>query len=789
MIQKFFFLFTIIFSSACYSQIQFDDKVLIHKDITPNDINDFQVIDFDNDGKKDIICMSGSGNKKISLYKNEGNDLYSHHLLISSENNFSNTNTNFLKVIDINDDGYNDLITNGLNRINVFINNGLNIFSEIIVGYGTASNVNYVKIEIADIDNDGYKDIIAERKINSGTSSNLFWFKNDNLNFYPFQINFSNINPVFVDFENDNDMDIICKNGSGGISLISNSGNGTFTNQQILSSSQINFVFDNINLFDFNNDGLNDIAVYDNLNSNNIKLFIKNLNGTYISQTISTGVFNYVTFFDYDDDNDIDILLNKGQGQSSNTKIYFNNLLNFNTSISIYDKLEFDNYNGDKFLYTDMNNDNNKDFIYSINSRIGFLKNNSNNTYISKIISDFSMGNAIVCDLNNDNLFDIILKESKKISWFKNLNNLNFTQINIEEISNDNINIDCGDINNDGDIDILSGRLYYDLQNLNVFNTTIINSILNHSLLIDFDNDNDLDIIGLGSNFASGDVLLFKNNSTASSFITQNLSINSNPLSHFKCVDIDNDNDYDIVQSGNSKIHINTNNIFSTFNLTTSLDSYSYTFGDIDNNGFLDIICSTSVSSIPKLKILYNNNNTFTEAHIFDNFKYPIVNDIDNDGDLDIIGFNTSTGRSVILLNNNSNFTEINLGNYIRSIYGDVIVNYNVIDFDNDGDKDIVMSSEYELIIFSSNLSTLSNNNFEISNNDVFIYPNPVINKCKINTENKIYNVKLYDILGKEIDNINLSDNEIDISFLNKGVYFLKIQFLNSTKTIRLVKN
>ncbi|MCA6423804.1 MAG: T9SS type A sorting domain-containing protein [Flavobacterium sp.] len=77
----------------------------------------------------------------------------------------------------------------------------------------------------------------------------------------------------------------------------------------------------------------------------------------------------------------------------------------------------------------------------------------------------------------------------------------------------------------------------------------------------------------------------------------------------------------------------------------------------------------------------------------------------------------------------------------------------------------------------------------ETSNFDTFIYPNPVLDKFKIKTDNNIINVKLYDILGKEINNINLSDNEINISFLNKGIYFLKIEFSNSTKTIRLIKN
>ena len=438
-------LVVIIISFSSSAQIQFVDKILINKDITPQNINDFQVLDFDNDGDLDIVTISSESNKKISLYKNNGNDTFSQQLLISTTNNFSNTNDFFLKIVDINNDGYLDLVTNGLNRINVFINNGSNNYSEIIVGYGAAINVNYVNIEVSDVDNDGFKDIIAERKIDGSTSSNLFWFKNDNLNFYPFQINIYNENPNFVDIENDGDVDIVCKNGSGGISFISNSNNGTFTIQQILNSTEINFSFDTIKLLDFNNDGLKDIVIYNHHTPNGIKLFLKNLNNTYTSQTILSGDFNYVTFIDYDNDSDLDILVNKGQSQNSYTRIYYNNSLSFTANITINNKLQFDDgndnyYTGDKILFLDLNNDNLKDLVYCTNNRIGFLKNLTSNNFISKIISDYSMGSAVVCNIDNDNFLDIVIKETSddtqntKISWFKNLGSLNFTQNMLDEV-------------------------------------------------------------------------------------------------------------------------------------------------------------------------------------------------------------------------------------------------------------------------------------------------------------------------------------------------------------------
>ena len=163
-VSKIITLVVIIISFSSSAQIQFVDKILINKDITPQNINDFQVLDFDNDGDLDIVTISSESNKKISLYKNNGNDTFSQQLLISTTNNFSNTNDFFLKIVDINNDGYLDLVTNGLNRINVFINNGSNNYSEIIVGYGAAINVNYVNIEVSDVDNDGFKILLLNEK-------------------------------------------------------------------------------------------------------------------------------------------------------------------------------------------------------------------------------------------------------------------------------------------------------------------------------------------------------------------------------------------------------------------------------------------------------------------------------------------------------------------------------------------------------------------------------------------------------------------------------------------------
>jgi hypothetical protein len=70
----------------------------------------------------------------------------------------------------------------------------------------------------------------------------------------------------------------------------------------------------------------------------------------------------------------------------------------------------------------------------------------------------------------------------------------------------------------------------------------------------------------------------------------------------------------------------------------------------------------------------------------------------------------------------------------------------------------------------------------------IIISPNPVTNKVKIHTDLPFLNLEIYNSLGKKM-NILLIDSlkEIDISYLEKGVYFLKIQYKNRKSTVRKI--
>ncbi|GAB7258040.1 T9SS type A sorting domain-containing protein [Polaribacter sp. OB-PA-B3] len=79
-----------------------------------------------------------------------------------------------------------------------------------------------------------------------------------------------------------------------------------------------------------------------------------------------------------------------------------------------------------------------------------------------------------------------------------------------------------------------------------------------------------------------------------------------------------------------------------------------------------------------------------------------------------------------------------------------------------------------EIKILDSN--PLSISNFELTNN-ISLSPNPASNIFKINSFNNtiIKEVSIYNVLGKQINALNVGTNQFDISSLSRGMYMVKI--------------
>ncbi|SNR78296.1 Por secretion system C-terminal sorting domain-containing protein [Lutibacter agarilyticus] len=87
-------------------------------------------------------------------------------------------------------------------------------------------------------------------------------------------------------------------------------------------------------------------------------------------------------------------------------------------------------------------------------------------------------------------------------------------------------------------------------------------------------------------------------------------------------------------------------------------------------------------------------------------------------------------------------------------------------------------------IVFDNDSGTLGTNDYAFNN--VAVYPNPTSGILNIEGVNDISSVKLFDITGRKIlETSNLSNNQLDISILNSGVYILSIEDSNKNVLVK----
>jgi len=77
--------------------------------------------------------------------------------------------------------------------------------------------------------------------------------------------------------------------------------------------------------------------------------------------------------------------------------------------------------------------------------------------------------------------------------------------------------------------------------------------------------------------------------------------------------------------------------------------------------------------------------------------------------------------------------------------------------------------------------------------NNIILYPNPVTDNLMIKTTDHLLGIsgKIYSILGQEVGSIYFKEqqNSVDVSYLNEGIYIVKIETEYGIKTFKIIKN
>ena len=345
------------------------------------------------------------------------------------------------------------------------------------------------------------------------------------------------------------------------------------------------------------------------------------------------------------------------------------------------------------------------------------------------------------------------------------------------------------DLDDDGDLDLLVGEYYGVMQYFEntgsasnpafaapQTNPFGLDSTLYYALpaFADLDNDGDIDLL-VGEYY--GNLQYFENVGTASEpafadpvanpfGISPEISIVTAP----DFADLDNDGDFDL--------------LVGTITL------------DIDSGGYYvyggTFVYFENIGSATEPAFASPEDNPFN----LDPDEIPLftMGDIDGDGDLDIMS--ASDGEHLSYFENIGIPTQAEFATRQLDAFG--LNGYNAIapefaDLDDDGDLDILTGGSandtyLSSLLYHENVNTEPTGIKDLDQNtSVQLYPNPVKDVLRIDTDQEITRIEMVDILGKMVLRSENPNSTISVSDLSPGLYTVKVTFSDGNHTIKKI--
>jgi hypothetical protein len=628
------------------------------------------VSDFNSDNQLDIaaICVAKDA---ILLIIGYGNENFGKEIIFSTGNN---SNPQQLCANDLNNDNRTDLVTanRGSDSVGVLLRQDNGIFAPVMT-YSTGISSNPSGLAIADINNDNRLDIITA---NTNTNCVGVLLGYGNGSFTPVLTFSTGIGsrPYAVavgDINNDKYLDILTANfDTDTVSILLGDRDGTFSSLWLFFMGQ-DSAPSSITLADFDSDNCLDIVItYDGLG--NLCVYLGDGSGSFrTSMTYSFGSTSqpyYAIVADFNHDNRMDIavavfgndevVICFGYGNGS-----FQVARNFSTGFSSHPL---------GLAVGDFNNDTQLEIVVALwgTGQIAILTQYFAADFATQ--TTYSTGSApqpysvAIGDLNHDNRSDIVVANS----------------------GTDNLNIIFGLGNG-----TFESQMMY---------STGINSHPQYVITGDINNDNNLDIIVVNSKHDSIGTIMGYDNGTFAPEAVYYIGVDSHP-SAVVIDDFNNDNrsDLAVVNTGTNSIAILIGYEYALFETAKTYGSvenrepYAVVTSDFNNDNYLDIAAAFITSGTLGILLGYGNGSfddmmTYQQAN--DSiFSALAVNDVNNDGKLDIVVADSGTNNVLILLGygNGSFATSITFSTGNGSQPSAIAI----ADFNKDGRLDLVVSN------------------------------------------------------------------------------------------------
>lgn len=326
-------------------------------------------------------------------------------------------------------------------------------------------------------------------------------------------------------------------------------------------------------------------------------------------------------------------------------------------------------------LFADFDKDGDVDIVFAgYNNQIVWHENLASGTYRKRIIATLKFDNEFtrVVDLDKDSDSDIVTAgEDGKIYWYRNNGKGEFVQQLIANTRHPSI-------------------------------TEFYNSI-DGVEIADYDIDGDLDIL---IHLSSNNLLTWYTNRGNATFIEGETIDDSEPFLSGSVLNIDDDKELEITFFNFSRNQIGyfdkVGQIFEKRIITTAplgLWLQSIFYKDLDGDNKVDVVFSAShnYQYHPATRIGYLKNqgkNIFSPPVVLienDDLHHVIIEDLNQDGVNDIAGIGIFGNQVNIFTRNTQNTFSFNKS---ISIDIDIVEFFGVYDLNNDGLKDLIISSD-----------------------------------------------------------------------------------------------
>ena len=613
------------------------------------------IADLDQDGDLDIVSGSRPFSPpNVSVLFNQGDGTFAEPIEHQPEMGISN-----LTVGDLNGDNWPDIVIASSRLLFLMINDGTGDFPTIREHDPDARFLD--QIAIGDLDGDGDHDVVVTELF----SPMIVLFNDGQGNFesaarYPVGDDPNSI--ALGDLDGDNDLDVVVTDSfSSAVRTLFNQGDGTLTQIAPLVLSETSNDLSDVDLVDLDGDSALDVVVVVSALSSQVMVLFNDGSGELEGRASYHDPLSNSSLasgdFDNDGTNDVVIagghailpLFNQGDGSFPRQLEYA-----FDGAPVALGSGDLDG-DGDVDIVAGMN---------AVPSHVSILLNEGDGVFTEAAQYGVVPPKALaVSDLDGDRDLDIVIAGSigpagSAISVFINEGSGNFRQP-IDYLLDGNIrSLALGDLNGDTDLDVV-----------------VEGDVLENQSIV---------------NFAS--VLLNQGEGTLGEAVEYPTDEAAESIALY---DVDGDGDLDILAPNTSTLSVLLNDSLGVYSDTTEYSiagASNVVPGDLNGDGQDDLLVSGSDGVYLLQK---QGNGALGEPSVFLPEPFPMldVGDLDLDGDLDLVGVGPTT---VLALLNQGDDSFSELREYaVSSVRNDSVAE----DIDNDGDLDVIWADGVREVI------------------------------------------------------------------------------------------